>query len=70
MFAANNGNLRKAADVIKSFKVPTRLHPEAYRKWVEAKRVYYSQIGDYANAKNMKDMIDRLNSIYHLPKMI
>jgi len=59
-----DGDLERAGEVVKSFRLPALLHPQAYIMWLDVRRQYYEAVGDDARLQNALDALDRLEAIY------
>ena len=62
--ALKDDDIKRAGEVLKSFRLPARLHPDAYRMWLRVKMNYCLKVHDEDNLKNTLDALERLASTY------
>ena len=56
LIALNKADEAKA--VIRNYRLPQRIHPDAYIAWMSAEAAYYDWVGDKARSRNVKNGID------------
>ena len=56
--------MRKFGDnakaVVEMYRLPQRIHPDAYMAWLKAESEYYIRVKDKERLKNVKDTITML----------
>ena len=56
-----SNNLARAGEIVRTFRLPPTLHPDAYRAWLKVKAKYCMEAGDTANLMNALDALTRLD---------
>jgi tetratricopeptide (TPR) repeat protein len=57
-FATCDDDEQKAAKIIRSFRLPGRLHPTTYEYWLNAKKDYYEYVRDDVSVENIERELD------------
>lgn len=59
-FALYDDCEERAATIIRTFRLPGRVHPTTYEFWLNAKKKYYEYVRDDASIKNLKKELVRI----------
>ena len=59
-FALYDDCEERAATIIRTFRLPGRVHPTTYEFWLNAKKTYYEYVRDYASVKNLDNELVRI----------
>lgn len=52
------GKFTEAEALVANYRLPQRIHPDAYIAWMKAEIVYFDQIGDTTRLKNIEEAIE------------
>ena len=54
------GRTGEARALVDNYRLPSRIHPDAYIAWMKSELVFFKQTGDKERARNTQDVIDLL----------
>lgn len=52
------GRIGEARAVVDNYRLPQRIHPDAYIAWMKSELIFFEQTGDRERAQNTQDAID------------
>ncbi|MBP5226959.1 MAG: tetratricopeptide repeat protein [Kiritimatiellae bacterium] len=58
MFLIGFGKMDEAKAMIENYRLPQRIHPDAYMSWLRILKMYYEEIGDEKLVQQVKDNMD------------
>ena len=56
-----SGKMDEARAMIENYRLPQRIHPDAYLAWLRVEMRYYEMIGDAKRLRNVKRSMDRIS---------